>query len=138
MRISDWSSDVCSSDLLSLQESAIENGEIAVTEYLALGKLARRNGDNHAMVPWRAYPCADGEAAIIGGPIRHWLKAAEMFEQPELLEGPLADMGGRMREREKLEALIPPWLARQPKRELFPRGVRKRPRLKYRSLMRRA
>src|SRR3546814_715090 len=31
---------------LSLQESAIENGEIAVTEYLALGKLARRNGDN--------------------------------------------------------------------------------------------
>src|SRR3546814_1869164 len=70
------------------------------------------------MVPWRAYSCADGEAAIIGGPIRHWLKAAEMFEQPALLEGPLADMGGRMREREKLEALITPWLARQPKREL--------------------
>lgn len=107
---------------LSLQESAIENGEIAVTEYLALGKLARRNGDNHAMVPWRAYPCADGEAAIIGGPIRHWLKAAEMFDQPTLLEGPLADMGGRMREREKLEALITPWLAQQPKRELFHRG----------------
>src|SRR3546814_20626715 len=102
MRISDWSSDVCSSDLsglmqctgdgtreplnagikiaqysggfnayvaclmallrrardgggdvidLSLQESAIENGEIAVTEYLALGKLARRHGNNHAKVP---------------------------------------------------------------------------------------
>lgn len=107
---------------LSLQESAIENGEIAVTEYLALGKLARRNGDNHAIVPWRAYPCADGEAAIIGGPIRHWLKAAEMFGEPELLEGPLADMGGRMREREKLEALITPWLAQQAKRELFHRG----------------
>ncbi|HET8880767.1 MAG TPA: CoA transferase [Solimonas sp.] len=107
---------------LSLQESAIENGEIAVTEYLANGKLARRNGDNHAMVPWRAYPCADGEAAIIGGPIRHWLKAAEMFGEPALLEGPLADMGGRMREREKLEGLITPWLARQPKRELFHRG----------------
>src|SRR3546814_15522669 len=45
-----------------------------------------------------------------------------MFEQPALLEGPLADMGGRMREREKLEALITPWLARQPKRELFHRG----------------
>src|SRR3546814_1472921 len=49
---------------LSLQESAIENGEIAVTEYLALGKLARRNGDHHAMVPWRAYPCPDCESAI--------------------------------------------------------------------------
>src|SRR3546814_8993934 len=86
------------------------------------GALPFCKGDNHAMVPWRAYPCADGEAAIIGGPIRHWLKAAEMFEQPALLEGPLADMGGRMREREKLEALITPWLARQPKRELFHRG----------------
>src|SRR3546814_14807844 len=45
-----------------------------------------------------------------------------MFEQPALLEGPLADMGGRMREREKLAALITPWLARQPKRERFHRG----------------
>src|SRR3546814_16852849 len=122
MRISDWSSDVCSSDLLSLQESAIENGEIAVTEYLALGKLARRNGDNHAMVPWRAYPCADGEAAIIGGPIRPWLKAAEMFEQPALPEGPLADMGGRLRASEKLEALLTPCPTRQPKRVQFHRG----------------
>ena len=107
---------------LSLQESAIENGEIAVTEYLATGKLARRNGDNHAMVPWRTYPCADGEATIIGGPIRHWLKAAEMFDEPALLEGSLADMGGRMRERDRLEGLIKPWLATQTKRELFHRG----------------
>nr|WP_241696135.1 CoA transferase [Solimonas terrae] len=107
---------------LSMQESAIENGEIAITEYLAIGKLARRSGDNHPMVPWRTYPCADGEAAIVGGPIRHWLRAAEMFGEPELLEGRLADMGGRMQNREQLEALIKPWLATQPKRELFHRG----------------
>lgn len=107
---------------LSIQESAMENGEVAIAEFLAEGKLARRNGDNHAMVPWRTYPCADGEAAIIGGPIRHWLQAATMFEQPALLDAKYETMGGRMQHRAEVEALLRPWLATQSKRALFARG----------------
>lgn len=107
---------------LSLRESAMENYEVAIAEYLAVGKVARRNGDQHAMVPWRTYPCADGEATIIGGPIRHWLKAAPLFDAPGLLDEKLADMGGRIAHRADTEALMRPWLATQKKRDVFHRG----------------
>ena len=107
---------------LSIVEAAMENYEVAIEEYLATGKIARRNGDQHAMVPWRTYPCADGQAAIIGGPIRHWLKAAPMFEAPGLLEPKLQAMGGRIEHRAETEALMKPWLARQSRQALFHAG----------------
>lgn len=107
---------------LSIVESAMDNYEVAIMEYLTLGKVARRNGDQHAMVPWRTYPCADGNAAIIGGPIRHWLKAASMFEAPELLSPELEAMGGRIAHRARTEAAMKPWLATQTRQALFHRG----------------
>ncbi len=107
---------------LSIQESAMENYEVALEECLATGKVARRNGDQHAMVPWRTYPCADGQTAIIGGPIRHWLKAATMFEAPELLQPKLQAMGGRIQHRAETEALMKPWLAQRSRQELFHLG----------------
>lgn len=111
---------------LSIQEAAMENYEIAITEFLAVGKVARRNGDEHAMVPWRTYPCADGHAAIIGGPIRHWLRAAPLFEAPGLLEPRLENMGQRIANRVETEALMRPWLMRHDKREIFHIGQRHR------------
>jgi crotonobetainyl-CoA:carnitine CoA-transferase CaiB-like acyl-CoA transferase len=107
---------------LAIIEAAMDNYEVALMEALALGKIARRNGDQHAMVPWRTYPCADGEAAIIGGPIRHWLKAAAMFEAPGLLDPALATMGDRIARRAETEALMRPWLATQTKQALFHAG----------------
>lgn len=104
---------------LSLRESAMENLEVALAEHLALGKVARRNGDQHAMVPWRTYPCADGEIAAIGGPIRHWLKAAAHFEAAELLGGKLADMGGRIAHRAETETPLKRWLAPRTRDALF-------------------
>jgi len=109
---------------LALRESAMENLEVAIAEYLASGKLARRNGDQHAMVPWRTYPCADGQIAAIGGPIRHWLQAATQFEIPALLDEKLADMGGRIAHRAETEALFKPWLATRTREELFHWGQR--------------
>ncbi len=107
---------------LSIIESSMENIEIAITECLVNGKVARRNGDQHAMVPWRTYPCADGEIAIVGGPIRHWLKAAEMFGAPELLADPLRTMAGRIENRERAEALMRPWLDAQSRQSAFAAG----------------
>ncbi|MFC4251003.1 CaiB/BaiF CoA-transferase family protein [Sinimarinibacterium flocculans] len=107
---------------LAIVEAAMDNYEVALMEALALGRIARRNGDEHAMVPWRTYPCADGEAAIIGGPIRHWLKAAAMFEAPGLLDPKLATMADRIARRAETEALMRPWLATQTRQALFHAG----------------
>ncbi|HEY1128148.1 MAG TPA: CoA transferase, partial [Roseateles sp.] len=111
---------------LSIREAAMENYEAAIAEFLNVGKVARRNGDEHNMVPWRTYPCADGEAAIIGGPIRHWLRAAPLFEAPELLSEKLQTMGGRMANRAETQELMKPFLQRQTKRDLFHMGQKHR------------
>lgn len=107
---------------LAIVESAMENYEVALAEHLATGRIARRNGDQHAMVPWRTYPCGDGETAIIGGPIRHWLHAATMFGAPGLLDPKLQAMGGRIEHRAETEALMRPWLATQTREALFHAG----------------
>jgi crotonobetainyl-CoA:carnitine CoA-transferase CaiB-like acyl-CoA transferase len=111
---------------LAIREAAMENYEAAIAEFLNVGKVARRNGDEHNMVPWRTYPCADGEAAIIGGPIRHWLRAAPLFEAPELLSEKLQTMGGRMANRAETQELMQPFLQRHGKRELFHLGQKHR------------
>jgi crotonobetainyl-CoA:carnitine CoA-transferase CaiB-like acyl-CoA transferase len=104
---------------LSLQEAAMQNVEILLAEGAKTGTAARRNGDRHALVPWRTYPCADGEATIIGGPMRHWPRVAPLFGQPELLQGPLTTAAGRIAERDRFEALIRPWLMTQTREALF-------------------
>ena len=107
---------------LAIHEAAMENIETQLAEYCALGKVARRNGDQPPMVPWRTYPCADGEAAIIGGPIRNWLKAAPLFGAPELLGDRFAAIGARMQKRSAFEDLLQPWLRRHTRREIMQAG----------------
>lgn len=107
---------------LSLQETGLDNFEIAISEFLNLGKVARRNNDEHAMVPWRAFPCRDGYATIIGGPIRNWRKGAALFEQPELMGPDFAHMADRIRNRARFRELITPWLMRTDKRTVFHAG----------------
>lgn len=107
---------------LSILEAAAQNYEIALTEFTAAGKRARRNNDEHAMVPWRTYPCADGHVAVIGGPIRHWLRAASLFEAPALCAPELATMDQRIAHRAETEALMAPWLHAHDKRTAFHAG----------------
>lgn len=107
---------------VAAQESALDNVEIALAEHLHHGSSARRSGDAHAMVPWQAHPCRDGQAAIIGGPIRRWLAAAPMFEEPRLMEEPFRGMGGRIKNRKDFEALLKPWLARHDKADVYRMG----------------
>ncbi|MGH8445725.1 MAG: CoA transferase, partial [Solimonas sp.] len=106
---------------LSIHEASMENYENAIAEHLHAGNVARRNGDEHTMVPWRTYRCADGEAAIIGGPIRNWGKAAELFGAPELVEQ-YSRMDVRIKERKSFEALLRPWLEANSKRDIFLAG----------------
>lgn len=107
---------------LSIREAAMENYENAIAEHLRAGNIPRRNGDEHNMVPWRTYRCADGEAAIIGGPIRNWSKAAALFGNAEIER--YARMDQRIKERKQFEALLRPWLEAHDKREIFLAGQR--------------
>jgi crotonobetainyl-CoA:carnitine CoA-transferase CaiB-like acyl-CoA transferase len=82
---------------LSMHESVLENIETVITNFLHAGKVARRGG--HAFAPWGLYQCADGWAAVIGGPFRRWRRASELFGEPRLLDPKLAHVNGRLQHR---------------------------------------
>jgi crotonobetainyl-CoA:carnitine CoA-transferase CaiB-like acyl-CoA transferase len=107
---------------LSIQESGLDNVEIALAEHLLGGRVGNRNGDRHLLVPWQLYPCADGFAAVIGGPVRNWLDAASLFEEPRLLQPELHHMADRIKHREEVEEYLRPWLAAHGQKEIAEAG----------------
>jgi crotonobetainyl-CoA:carnitine CoA-transferase CaiB-like acyl-CoA transferase len=107
---------------VSVQESAIDLIEVAMVEYLHKGNVAKRKGNDHTLVPWQLYPCRDGYAAVIGGPIRHWLKAADLFEEPRLLDDKYQHITDRIRHRVEVRGFLQPWLSRNSKKEVFETG----------------
>jgi len=104
---------------LSIQEAALDNFEIGVAEYLQTGNVGKRRNDEHPLVPWRIFPCKDGYAAIMGGPIRNWLTAVKVFEEPGLLEDKYAHMEGRIKYRDDIRNLMQPWLSRNNKKDIY-------------------
>lgn len=106
---------------LSMAETAMENVEIALAQWLNNASVACRNGDEHAMVPWRTYDCRDGEAVITSGPMRHWLQGAQLFEAPELMDE-LASMADRIKQRKRVGDLMTPWLDKTDKQTVFQQG----------------
>lgn len=107
---------------VSIQESALDNIEMALAERLHLGQTAKRKNDKHPLVPWELFSCKDGQAAVIGGPMRHWLAAVDMFEEPRLRGTKFAHALGRIEHRAEFEELIRPWLSRHGKEEIFHMG----------------
>jgi crotonobetainyl-CoA:carnitine CoA-transferase CaiB-like acyl-CoA transferase len=104
---------------LAISEAALDLFEVAIAEYIHLGKVPRRNGDDHAMVPWRSYPCKDGYAVIIGGPPRRWPEAAKVFGDPRLASFEFAHMGVRIQRRRDVEAMMRPWLQSHDKLTIY-------------------
>src|SRR3546814_3362927 len=89
MRISDWSSDVCSSDLF-IDVSAVESmtsmiGD-AVMRHELDGSVPACDGNRHAdMAPHNAYPCRDGEwLSIAVSSDAAWQQLANAMGQPRL------------------------------------------------------
>jgi crotonobetainyl-CoA:carnitine CoA-transferase CaiB-like acyl-CoA transferase len=111
---------------ISIQESVMENIEIALVEYLQQKKSARRKDDQHPLVPWQVFPCQDGYAAVIGGPIRNWLQAVELFQQPRLADEKFRHMSGRIKHRDEFVGLLMPWLSAQRKKEIYHGGQARR------------
>lgn len=111
---------------VSIQECALDNIEVSLAEYLHLGKVAKRTGDQHPLVPWQLYLCQDGYVAVIGGPVRHWLKGVDIFEEPRLFDEKYQHMAGRIDHRCEVEALIQPWLSRHRKKDIYHAGQARR------------
>ena len=107
---------------ISMQEAMLDNVEIALVEHLHTGRVAKRTGDRHNLVPWRLFPCRDGWAAVIGGPMRKWLGAVDIFDEPRLKEERFRHVAGRMENRQELEALIQPWLDTHDRSEILQAG----------------
>lgn len=107
---------------LSMQESATANCEVALAECLTVGKVARRISDRHTLVPWRTYKCADGEAAIMSGPMRHWPRAQSIFGLDDDTFDAFATMEARIARREAFDAIIQRWLSTQRKHDIFRAG----------------
>jgi crotonobetainyl-CoA:carnitine CoA-transferase CaiB-like acyl-CoA transferase len=105
-----------------VHESALQNVETHLSDYAHNQKIARRNGDDHLFVPWRTYPCRDGYAAVIGGPVRHWHKAAQVFDEPRLAVPDLKHMVDRHKRRREVEDLLRPWLMGHDRREVYHKG----------------
>src|SRR5262249_47996090 len=111
---------------LSIHEACLDNIEIALAEYLHQRTVVRRKNDQHPLVPWELYPCQDGYAAIIGGPIRHWLRSADLFEEPRLLEKRYRHMADRIAYRDEVESLLGAWAASQRKKDIYHAGQARR------------
>src|SRR3546814_4594480 len=77
MRISDWSSDVCSSDLQVMEST--------VSDYSASGTKRRRTGSTlPAIAPSNVYPCRDGEYLIGANQDGVFARLAAAMGRPEL------------------------------------------------------
>lgn len=109
---------------LSMQEAAMQNAEIALAEQLHGGKVARRNGDEHALVPWRSYRCADGEAFICGGPARNWRNAVALIDDEALGAQPFDRLHERLQHRVAFENHLRTWLQNRARADLFHAGQR--------------
>jgi formyl-CoA transferase len=107
---------------VSIQEAMLDNIEIALVENFHTGRVAKRTGDRHNLVPWRLFRCHDGWAAVIGGPIRKWLGAIDIFDEPRLAEEKFRHIAGRMEHRQELEELIQPWLDAHDREEILDAG----------------
>ena len=108
----------------SVMESGIENIETRLTNYLHLDKASKRGP--HTFAPWGLFSCLDGYVAVIGAPFRHWLKAAEMFDEPRILEDRFRTARGRSENRDELNELIRPWFEARTKKEIFETARRNR------------
>ena len=111
---------------VSVQEAALVNIEMSLTNCLQSGKVRKRSGDRHVMVPWEMYPCADGEAAVVGGPIRHWDRAAEIFDEPRMFADKFRHCRQRIEHRQEFEALLAPCVRKMTGEELFQAGQQRR------------
>jgi crotonobetainyl-CoA:carnitine CoA-transferase CaiB-like acyl-CoA transferase len=104
---------------VSAQEASLVNIEMSLVNCLQLRQVKKRSGDRHVMVPWEMFECADGEAAVIGGPIRNWRRAAEFLDEPRLFEKRFDYVKDRMAQREEYESLLRPVVKKLEKRHLF-------------------
>jgi crotonobetainyl-CoA:carnitine CoA-transferase CaiB-like acyl-CoA transferase len=107
---------------VSIQEAMLDNVELAITDHLHTGRVPKRTGDRHDLVPWGLYRCRDGWAAVVGGPIRKWVGAIDIFQEPRLAEDRFRHVAGRIEHRKEFEGLIQSWLDEHDREDVLAAG----------------
>ena len=107
---------------ISIQEASLVNIEMGLVEALQLDAVRKRTNDRHSMMPWQHYDCEDGEVAVIGGPIRHWRKARNIFDEPKLFLDKYDHCLDRRTLRDEYEEILKPCVKKFKKKELFRAG----------------
>src|SRR3546814_1746951 len=110
MRISDCSSDVCSSDLIGMLDVAVGSLCNQAQNYFVSGKTPMRAGNRHPNIqPQDVFPCADGHVVIVVGNDGQYAKFCEAIGRPELIEDArFLTNGDRVR---NLDQLMPALIA---------------------------
>lgn len=106
---------------VSIMESIAQILENFDLHYQVTGGLYERSGTRWAAMPaWGIYPCLDGYAGLVSGPVRRMLQIPVMMEVPELAD--FKYIAQRAELADEIDALMLPWLLEHTRDEIFHKG----------------
>src|SRR3546814_6133588 len=110
MRISDWSSDVCSSDLVSMFASSIQLQQVSLASYLSTKEVPIPCGSGAPYsAPNEAYPTKDGWVMVAAYHPQRWQAFCSMLGLDVLVEDArFKSSTDRVQNRQELATLIEP------------------------------
>src|SRR3546814_9692893 len=116
MRISDWSSDVCSSDLyidMTLYDCGLSLMHPYVANYTLSGRIPQRTGNQHPNIsPYDLFPTKTVDIFVAGGNDRAFKRLCVALGKPELGDDPrFRSNGDRLTNRDALRAGLAALLA---------------------------
>src|SRR3546814_12791305 len=89
MRISDWSSDVCSSDLVSLLDVTVATLANQAFNFFATGENPPRYGNAHPnIVPYQSFPTADRGINLAIGNDSQFRRLCDAIGRSDLADEP--------------------------------------------------
>jgi crotonobetainyl-CoA:carnitine CoA-transferase CaiB-like acyl-CoA transferase len=105
---------------LALFEPMLRASEGSITEYALSGAIRERAGNsNPGVVPAANFRTSDGvTVAINANNDRQWSRLANLIGVPELADDPAYQMPDRIRQAEKIYALIAEWVAARDVRDV--------------------
>ncbi|WP_166909137.1 CaiB/BaiF CoA-transferase family protein [Mycobacterium sp. DL440] len=85
------------------------------------GPAPERTGNRHggmAVAPYSAYPAKDGWVTVLCPTDGHWQRLCELMADPEASDPALADMAGRCRNMDQVDAIVQRWTERLTKTDI--------------------
>ncbi len=86
------------------------NGLSSFLPFTFAGQPVRRSGNSHPMaVPWNSYRAKDGWILLCSATDDHWVRLCQVMERPDVQDGDLATLPGRIQHRAYVDAIVQQW-----------------------------